>query len=98
MKILLLNTTITLILLSGCSSQYSCEIDSAFSDVTPMVQEATSAFEKAEKEILDVTPEDLSLPDPDPAKCVCKGTGLIKQGDGHVTKCPYHGNSSTIQR
>lgn len=30
--------------------------------------------------------------DKDPKKCICKGTGIIVQGDGHTTKCRYHGN------
>ena len=38
----------------------------------------------------DTTPK----PDPDPAKCACKGTGLITHGDGHQTVCPYHGEGN----
>jgi len=87
-KILLL-----LILCSGCcNSKYQCEIDSAFSDVMPMVNEANAAFDKAEKELLSIKPDDIIRPNPDPAKCPCKGTGKIRQGDDHVTECPYHGN------
>ena len=55
------------------------------------------AFDQAESSVfgVDPTPDpDAPLrPDPDPEKCICKGTGNIIQGDGHVTKCPYHGNS-----
>lgn len=55
------------------------------------------AFDQAESSVLGVDPTpdpDAPLrPDPDPEKCICKGTGNIIQGDGHVTKCPYHGNS-----
>ena len=54
------------------------------------------AFDQAESSVLGVDPTpdpDAPLrPDPDPEKCICKGTGNIIQGDGHVTKCPYHGN------
>ena len=32
--------------------------------------------------------------DPDPDKCVCKGTGWITHGDGHKTACPYHSKSA----
>jgi hypothetical protein len=84
----------SIIFLSGCCSKYTCDIDAAFSDVTPMVNEANIAFEKAEKEILNVKPDGIIRPDPDPVKCPCKGTGLIKQGDGHVTQCPYHGKTT----
>ena len=88
-----------LIFLCGCSSkQYSCDIDAAFSDVTPMVEQANVAFKSAEDKILNIKPDEILKPDPDPAKCICKGTGLIKQGDGHVTKCPYHGNSTTTMK
>ena len=38
-----------------------------------------------------IIPDDEPLgPDPDPEKCICKGTGKIVQGDGHVSDCPYH--------
>ena len=29
--------------------------------------------------------------DKDPNKCICKGTGIVVHGDGHTTKCVYHG-------
>ena len=34
------------------------------------------------------------LPDPDPKKCICKGSGIIVHGDGHKTVCPYHGKKT----
>ena len=34
-------------------------------------------------------------PDPDPEKCICKGTGKIVQGDGHVSPCPYHAKTDS---
>lgn len=50
------------------------------------------SFDKAEAEILsDVPTPDIVGPDPDPDKCICGGSGWIEQGDGHKTKCPYHG-------
>lgn len=85
----------SLILFCGCCARYNCNIDSAFSNVEPMINEANIAFDKAEKELLNIVPDVIPGPHPDPAKCVCKGTGLIEQGDKHVTKCPYHGVSST---
>jgi hypothetical protein len=87
---------LSLILLYGCSQKYNSEIDLAFSDVTPMVQEANSAFSKAEEKLLNVKPDNIIRPDPDPVKCPCKGTGIIKQGDGHTTQCPYHGKTTQI--
>jgi len=84
--------------LTGCANNYSCNIDAAFSDVAPMVEEANKAFEKAEEKILNVQPkpDDIIKPNPDAAKCPCKGTGVIKQGDGHSTPCPYHGKTTQI--
>jgi hypothetical protein len=29
----------------------------------------------------------------DPKKCICKGSGIIIQGDGHKTVCPFHGGN-----
>lgn len=49
-------------------------------------------FDEAELKFLPkVEKEDILGPDKDPAKCVCKGTGKIIHGDGHITDCPYHG-------
>lgn len=86
------------IFLCGCSQQYRCDIDTAFSDVTPVVEQANVAFKSAEDKILNIKPDEILKPDPDPAKCICKGTGLIRHGDEHVTKCPYHGNSTTTMK
>lgn len=52
---------------------------------------AKSAFDKAEKEVYKVAPTpDILAPNEDPAKCPCKGSGIIVHGDGHKTLCPYH--------
>ena len=63
-------------------------------DLKGIISTVEDAFDKAEKKILDSkpdVPDDTPLvPDPDPEKCVCKGTGKIVHGDGHVTPCPYH--------
>lgn len=49
-------------------------------------------FDEAEVKFLPKVEKDEVLgPDKDAAKCVCKGTGKILQGDGHVTECPFHG-------
>lgn len=81
---------------SGCSKQYTYNIDSIFDGVSLIVEEANVAFAKAEAKILVVNPDNIIRPDPDAAKCPCKGTGLIKHGDGHTTKCPYHEKSTAI--
>lgn len=58
------------------------------------------AFDQAESSVLGVDPTpdpDVPLrPDPDPEKCICKGTGKIIQGDGHVSECPYHGSTKEV--
>tara|TARA_Y100000593_G_scaffold71662_1_gene131623 strand:- start:185 stop:640 length:456 start_codon:yes stop_codon:yes gene_type:complete len=67
-------------------------------DLENIISTVEEAFSEAEKKILGTNPDipdDKPLvPDPDPEKCVCKGTGKIKQGDGHVTPCPYHGKKT----
>ena len=51
------------------------------------------SFDEAEAEVYKTTPTpDVVGPDPDPEKCICGGSGVIVQGDGHKTVCPYHGN------
>lgn len=55
-----------------------------------IINKVVKCFEKAESNLAPV-PDDVPLgPDPDPEKCVCKGTGTIVHGDGHTTKCPFH--------
>jgi hypothetical protein len=50
------------------------------------------SFDEAESEVYKTTPTpDIVGPDPDPKKCICGGSGVIVQGDGHKTVCPYHG-------
>jgi len=51
-------------------------------------------FDEAEVKFLPKVEKDVVVgPDKDAAKCVCKGTGKILQGDGHVTDCPFHGKT-----
>lgn len=68
--------------------------------IDAIIVNTQDAFEKAESLVLEIEPSpdpDAPLrPDPDPEKCICKGTGNIIQGDGHVTKCPYHGNTQEV--
>ncbi len=63
-------------------------------EIKGIISTVEQSFKDAEKKILGSTPgpDDTPLvPDPDPEKCVCKGTGKIVHGDGHTTPCPYHG-------
>lgn len=55
------------------------------------------AFEEAAKEVYAKEPnEDVVGPHEDPAKCACKGTGVIVHGDDHKTPCPFHGKSQGL--
>ena len=57
--------------------------------------QSKKAFDEAESKIFFVPkPPVVVIPmeDPDPAKCICKGSGIITHGDGHKTPCQYHGN------
>lgn len=86
--------------LTGCYNPQFCFVQNE--DITNMyssyVEEwqnkATSSFESAEKTILSPKPvpkpDDIIGPNPDPIKCICKGTGIIVQGDDHRTPCPFH--------
>lgn len=62
-------------------------------------KEVKASFDDAESKVFTVKPTpDVVGPDPDPAKCICKGTGIIVQGDDHKTLCPYHGPKTQIKR
>lgn len=82
------------LLCAGCElgGQSSTEVVRV-RDWSPLssVQLMVASFTKAKVDP-DVTPD--LVPDPDPAKCPCKGTGIITHGDGHTTSCPYHGEDS----
>lgn len=88
----------------GRPSSFQCDED-CFScnteDITNMYagyvedwkKEIGLAFDEAEIKIFNVKPTpDIVGPHEDPEKCICKGTGVIVQGDGHKTVCPYHGS------
>ena len=52
-----------------------------------------NSFNEAEAKVFNLTPiPDIVGPHEDPNKCICKGSGVIVQGDGHKTVCPYHGS------
>ena len=62
-------------------------------EVTAIIKQTNEAFDLAEEKILGNKPDPDNTPngpDPDPEKCICGGTGIIIQGDGHKTDCPYH--------
>jgi hypothetical protein len=86
-----------LFLFSGCSTNMFCvnpeDITNMYSSyVTEWQEQCRTAFNNAEKEVfkIDPAPKPVVDTDPDPAKCICKGTGIIVQGDGHKSTCPYH--------
>jgi hypothetical protein len=54
------------------------------------------AFDNAELKVFKATPKpDIIGPNEDPKKCICKGTGIIVQGDNHKTICPFHGKTTS---
>jgi len=81
---------------NGFDNRFGCNTE----DITNMYAEYVDewkvlikeSFDKAEEEVLGDKPApDIVGPDPDPKKCICGGSGFITHGDGHKTKCPYHG-------
>jgi hypothetical protein len=70
-------------------------------DITNIITQTEKAFDEAESKILKSNPKPDDNkpvgPDPDVAKCICKGTGKITQGDGHVSPCPYHSSGESSQ-
>ena len=82
-------------------SQENSKKDLTNYDIESIIVEANKSFASAEAKVLGKTPvpdDDIPLgPDPDPKKCVCKGTGKIIQGDGHVSPCPYHSAKSNSE-
>jgi len=86
--------------LCGCVQDKCCTIPTDdiikiySSEVDTWKIQISQAFDEAEKEILNINPQpdDILKPDPDPSKCICKGTGIIIHGDDHKTLCPFHGN------
>jgi len=80
----------------GCYPNYGLQQE----DITNMYasyvsewqEKAKTSFDKAEAEIFVVKPKPDNIvgPNPDVSKCICKGTGIIVQGDDHRTPCPFH--------
>lgn len=80
----------------GCSTE---SITNMYADyVEVWKKEVSNSFDEAEIKVYNITPTpDIVGPDEDPAKCICKGTGVITHGDGHKTSCPYHGSKFSKQ-
>ena len=73
--------------------------DLTLESIQPIISRTEEAFTEAETSVLKTVPDDEPLgPDPDPEKCICKGTGKIVQGDGHVSDCPYHSKKSEVSK
>jgi hypothetical protein len=95
---------IFVLILSGCNNMYCFDpedITNMYSSyITEWQEKCKSAFDNAEKEVfkVDPNPQPVVDTDPDPAKCVCKGTGIIVQGDGHKTICPFHAKTTNLKR
>ena len=91
-----------LVLATGCCAKQcgylpTTEITEMYSEyIDEWKSQARIAFEEAEKEIFKVAPKpDIIVgPNEDPAKCPCRGSGVIIHGDGHKTPCPFHSKSS----
>lgn len=91
---------IIILLTTSCS--YDQKIDNVLSSSTRvdnvdlLKTQAAEALQIAELKILNkptpvIAPVVIIGPDKDVSKCICKGTGVIVQGDGHKTICPFHG-------
>lgn len=83
---------------NGFDDKFGCNTESITKMYEGYVEEwkkdASYSFDSAESKVYNITPTpDIVGPHEDPEKCICKGTGVIKQGDGHTTVCPYHGKT-----
>ena len=57
------------------------------------------AFSEAANEIYNKKPnDDVIGPHEDPAKCICRGSGIIVHGDDHKTPCPFHAKSQGMNK
>lgn len=65
-------------------------------DFEETLLKTNTAFDNAEKKFLEIIEIDDGT-NPDASKCICKGTGVITQGDGHTTSCKYHGKKSEYE-
>lgn len=93
---------VCLILLCGCNQPnfglHTEDITNMYVDyIEDWKVECKQAFKEASDEIYSKKPdEDIVGPHEDPNKCICKGTGVIIQGDDHKTPCPFHSKSQGL--
>lgn len=75
----------------GCSTHAISKMYEGY--VNEWKKDISRSFDEAEAKVFNLTPTpDVVGPHEDPDKCICKGSGVIVQGDGHKTVCPYHGS------
>lgn len=71
----------------------------AFTNTASIVEQMSpvidNAFDQAEEKYIKKEIEVVDGLDPDPDKCICKGTGIVVNGDGHISPCEYHSKKST---
>lgn len=81
--------------ITGCSQKFSFHpedvTDMYASYVSEWQNQVKTSFDQAESVVFaPPKPDEIVGPNPDISKCICKGTGIIVQGDGHKTPCPFH--------
>lgn len=87
--------TLTIIFFVHNSSPKKIDGGNAYGEynVDELKKLAARSFDEAEIKVYNVKPvPDIVGPNEDPAKCICRGSGVIVHGDGHTTSCPYHGS------
>lgn len=85
------NILIILVLFVGCVKETKVDYNTTVRDFKPIVMKAFDEADKLMELDIDIIDDGQ---DPDASKCICKGTGRIVQGDGHVTECRYHKKST----
>lgn len=100
LTIAILTILLPYVLYSNSQPDFSTKYGNTTQNVENITESVNNAFSIAEKEVFgkDVEPETIIIPDPDPKKCVCKGSGKIVHGDGHTTDCPFHSSKMFIKK
>ena len=77
--------------------QETAKVNLVYEEYRPLI---ITAFDKAEQKYLIVKPDEDVVEgiDPDPKKCICKGTGLLPTDGAVKLYCKYHGNKSSDDR
>lgn len=85
--------------LSYNQQYYKSDFEEAKLNINKLKIQVKQSFDEAESQVFKIKPAPDNIDtNPDPKKCICKGTGIIIQGDGHKSVCPYHGGSITQER